>query len=167
MKIKLKVTDGGRQSSGFFQERRDCTVRSLANAADIPYSEAHAIAKAAGRTNGHGYHTSLILKVAERRGVFTFTQIELPVYLSNGNGQLPTLASVVQHFRDGRYIVVTRNHAMALVDGVIHDTGLVGARSRVKFVYRIQPTEPVKVAPITQPQVNELWERLNRLEARL
>lgn len=168
MDIKLKQTDGGRQSSGFLRERRDCTVRSLAEAADIPYNEAHAIAKAAGRTDGHGFHTAMILTVAKQRGVIDFQHIIAKSYHYATNSY-PTLLQTVAKYRTGRYIICTRHHAMAMVDGVIHDTGLVGVRSRIVQVFAVQLPQPktkISNPVITQAQVNELWERLNRLEAR-
>jgi hypothetical protein len=170
--VKLHKTDGGRQSSGFTCENKDCTVRSFACAADVPYTVAHDVARRAGRKNGQGWHPDKILKVAAEDGLVEFKAV--PVGAQNvlrrdrwcglvTKIQYPTVEQVVRRHTQGRYIVVTCNHAMALIDGVVHDGG-VHPKARVQEIFEIRPIE-TKPA-ITQAQVNELWERLNRLEAR-
>jgi hypothetical protein len=168
----LYKTDGGRQSSGYTCENKDCTVRSFACAADVPYDVAHDVAKRSGRKNNKGWWPEKILRVAAVEGLIEFT--ELPVGAQNVRGynrlhgfvtkiQYPTVEQVARRLRKGRYIVSTCSHATAVIDGVIHDTGM-RPRARVVAIFEVKPKQ---VAPaITQPQVNELWERLNRLEAR-
>jgi hypothetical protein len=166
--MQLYITDGGRRSSGFVSEKSDCTVRALACALDIPYNEAHAVAKRAGRKRGRRFRTHLMLNQAVRDGI-----LHTKLYPSPG---LTLNRAVEQHPR-GRFIIRIRNHVLALVDGVIHDMYLSGARCRVRDIWQIIPEssqfamaaldpKPVKPA-ITQTQVNELWERLNKLEARI
>jgi hypothetical protein len=160
----LYKTDGGRQSSGFFAEKKDCTVRSFACAADIPYSEAHAIMKRSGRRDGRGWWSERGLAVAKADGLLDFAKVPCAIPARNYLVTWPTVAQVIARYKTGRYIICTRRHAMALIDGTIHDTGLVGLRSRITSIFEVKPT---RAAPaITQSQVNELWERLNRLEAR-
>lgn len=164
MAVNIKVTDGGRQSSGFLLERHDCTVRSFACAADVPYSEAHRILQKSGRKNGKGWYSERGLAVAKKEGLLDFVRI--PCSLQAGGYRItwPTLAQIIARYKTGRYIICTRKHSMALIDGVIHDTGLVGLRSRVRLIHEVKPIQ-AKPA-ITQAQVSELWERLNKLEAR-
>jgi hypothetical protein len=168
----LVKTDGGRQSSGYTCENKDCTVRSFALAADVPYDVAHDVAKRSGRKNNKGWWPEKILAEAQKAGLVEF--VEVPVGAQNVQRynrlhgfitkiKYPTVTDVARRYRKGRYVISTRNHATALIDGVIHDTGL---RPRAQVV-QIFEVRPVQAAPaITQPQVNELWERLNRLEAR-
>jgi len=147
-------------------------VRSFALAADVPYDVAHDVAKRSGRKNNKGWWPEKILAEAQKAGLVEF--VEVPVGAKNVQVynrlygfitkiKYPTVADVARRYRKGRYVISTRNHATALIDGVIHDTGL---RPRAQVV-QIFEVRPVQAAPaITQPQVNELWERLNRLEAR-
>jgi hypothetical protein len=168
-KAALYKTDGGRQSSGFVLERRDCTVRSFACAADIPYIKAHDIAKRSGRVNGKGWWSEKILAVARQEGVVEF--VEMPVGAQNVQRynrmhgfitriQYPTVESVARRYSKGRYILNTRNHAIALIDGVCHDTGM-RPKARVVSIWEVRPA-----APCTQAQVNELWARMDALEAK-
>jgi len=168
----LVKTDGGRQSSGYTCENKDCTVRSFALAANVPYDVAHDVARRSGRKNNKGWWPAKILTEAQKAGLVEF--VEVPVGAQNIQRynrlygfitkiKYPTVTDIARRYRTGRYIISTRSHATALIDGVIYDMGL---RPRAQVV-QIFEVRPVQAAPkITQPQVNELWERLNRLEAR-
>jgi hypothetical protein len=155
--IKLNSTDGGRFYEGFHDETKDCTVRALALVGDMTYGKAHAALKTAGRRDRKGVKLFTIRAAANLAGI-GFESI-----IPSGYGY-PILADVIRMFKSGRYYLVSRNHAMALIDGVIHDNGQVcGPRSRIKFVFKVTiPEKPV----MPQVQVNELWDRLNRLEQR-
>jgi hypothetical protein len=169
---KLYTTDGGRQSSGFTCETKDCTVRSFACAADVPYNVAHDVARRSGRKNNKGWWPEKILAEAQKAGLVEFVQV--PVGAQNVQKynrfmgfitqiQYPTVEQVARRYSKGRYIISTCNHAIALVDGVLHDTGL-RPKARVKEIYEVRPVEAKPV--ITQSQVNELWARLDALEAK-
>src|SRR5687768_18594660 len=54
MMEKSNYSDGGRKEFGFINEANDCTVRCVAFAYDISYSEAHAMLKTWGRKDGQG-----------------------------------------------------------------------------------------------------------------
>jgi hypothetical protein len=49
----------------------------------------------------------------------------------------PTLAQFQRAHRRGRWIVVTNNHAIALVNGVYHDPAEYNARVRVVYAFRL------------------------------
>jgi hypothetical protein len=160
----LIVTDGGREKAGFVHESRDCAVREFATATDIPYARAHALLKAAGRRDRKGTRTTSFNLALATSGIdYECLPIRLDGLLG-GSRTFPTLAQTVQRYSTGRYVIMTCNHAMALIDGVIHDKGAVsGSRSRIRHIYRIKTKQ---AAAITQTQISELWERLNKLEAR-
>ena len=169
MAIRIQKTDGGRESAGF-AEKKDCTVRSLACAANIPYATAHDIARRAGRPNCKGWFTERIHPVAQADGVLEFVTIPLGVYrrgLAGFNERLvyPTVAQIARKYPKGRYILNTCNHATTLIDGEIHDTG-VRPGAKVVSIWEVRLPEPKPAPPCTQAQVNELWERLNQLENR-
>lgn len=172
--VSLFKTDGGRQSSGYTCENKDCTVRSFACAADVPYSVAHDVAKRSGRKNGRGWYPEKILAVAAQEGLVEFVNVPVGAQHVQRHHwlhgfvikiQYPTVEQVARRHTQGRYIVVTCNHAMALIDGVVHDGG-VRPKARVQAIYVITPTGQYPEPTITQEQVLELWERLDALEAR-
>ena len=146
----------------FFAEKRDCTVRSLACAADIPYVDAHRILKKSGRKNGRGWWSERGLAVANQEGLLDFAVVPCAIPTRNYLHTYPTVAQVIAKHKTGRYIICTRKHAMALIDGCIHDTGLVGLRSRILSIFEVRPVEAKPI--ITQNQINDLWARLDALE---
>jgi hypothetical protein len=122
---KFFNTDAGR-SIHFFGERRDCTVRALAIAKAISYSEAHAaLAKHADRKPGGGAY---------------FSHVALPaglVPLSVPTCPEATVAVTLRNLpRSGRFIVATAGHVFAYTDGYVCDTFSPKLRSRVKAVYK-------------------------------
>ncbi len=172
--INLIETDGGATQEGFKHEWNDCSVRALALAADIKYAQAHQLLKSEGRRDRKGVRVPMI----ERAGKQAASQFETistkqPKLRWNGGYSFtyPTLQDFVRMHREGRYIVITSHHALALIDGVAHDKGQIsGPRSRVKFAYKVTPkteSKPVVPAIMTQDQINELWVRLDRLEQKL
>ena len=174
MALAICKTDGGRQSSGYTCENKDCTVRSFALAADVPYDVAHDVAKRSGRKNNKGWWPEKILTEARKSGLVEF--VEMPIGAQNVKRyhrwhgfitkiQYPTVETVVRRYRKGRYVMSTRNHAFAVIDGVIHDTGM-RPRARVLSIFEVRPIETSRPAPCTQEQVSELWARLDRLEAK-
>jgi hypothetical protein len=171
--IKLTQTDGGKIQDGFTNERNDCSVRAFALACNVRYARAHELLKAAGRRDRKGAKVFMLQTAAKAAGIkIEDISIRQPKaqWLGGHSYTNPTLVEVIQRYRDGRYIIITNRHAMALIDGTIHDSGQnSGARSRIKFIYKVTPEIKSGLTPvsqITQSQVNELWERLNQLEAR-
>jgi hypothetical protein len=102
----------------------DCMVRAYAVTKNIPLVEARALFAAHGRRPGHG--TSWAIAVAVL-----------------GTPSLPPRVTTLQllmtlgYFRTGRYIVITSSHAMAVVDGVIHNW-LPAKKSRIVKFWRIK-----------------------------
>jgi hypothetical protein len=59
----------------------------------------------------------------------------------------------------GRFILTTRTHAFAVLDGRIHDEWQQTGLGKLDGAWKLE-------AIITQSQINELWERLNKLEGK-
>jgi hypothetical protein len=168
MSIRLQTTDGGKVQEGFQHEYNDCAVRALAIAANVPYAKAHAALKAQGRRDRKGSKTFMLDKAIPAVGAkFEFIRT-FDITSRTYRKLYPTLQDILFKFKQGRYILITRSHAQALIDGVIHDAGSIsGPRSLVRLVYKLEiPEQQPEKPAITQGQINELWERLNRLEAR-
>jgi hypothetical protein len=158
-RIPFKQTDGGKNHAGFLKENRDCTVRSLALAAGINYSDAHKCCSEAGRRPRQGLLDHGIQKavsLASSRFGITAKLIAPP------HG---TFAQMREKYNQGRYIFTSSRHAFAVIDGVLHDSWHVGGRTKVGMIIKIEL--PEAKPQITQEQINELWDRLNKLEAKI
>lgn len=174
--IPIIKTDGGRIAAGFTNEKWDCSVRAVALAADVPYDVAHHALKLQGRKPRQGASTKQIkdaLTIVAEKIEAKFVGVLVSYRFGNRNRiKYPTLTEVLRSHRTGRYIILTRNHAMALLDGQIHDVGEIsGSRSRVQDIISVETKKQTKEVPaeqiIPQDQINELWARLDRLEARI
>lgn len=110
--------DGGMQRAGF-NEMNDCAVRAYATYKQIPYEQAHALFKKAGRKDRRATPVAMIKK------------------LLGSTGQIKglTLNGLMQSYPQGRVYAVKRGHAFALVDGVLHDTWKVGGKSRIMYMW--------------------------------
>ena len=116
--MEIKITDAGRIAEGYLDERRDCAVRALAAAADIPYYQAHEIFKWGGRRRRcASYRTLLTLTDIGLRGIFNSM----------------SLATFLKLNPKGDFFVVKRGHAFAVKDGVIFDDSKLGGRVQVRW----------------------------------
>ena len=110
----FKCTDGGRTAEGFKHERKDCTVRAIAAACDVPYSVAHAEMERRGRVNGKGFG---FYQSVKNNPVFCGKRL-VPVYDWNDhNHKCICLCTARKRFPKGRYIIRKAKHAFALIDG--------------------------------------------------
>ena len=138
--LKLKLHDGGKKAAGFDWENRDCAVRAISLFADRSYATVHQMLKQAGRKDKRGTYSQHIAGVIK-----SLTDVPLiPVNKTQDKAgryvnQL-TLNQLIKQNQKGRLVVLTRGHALAVIDGVIHDTFLTGGRSRV-WSYFIQQGE--------------------------
>ena len=114
--MRFYQTDGCRVGDGFVNEKLDCAVRAYSIARGIPYSDAHMLFKQAGRLDRHKTYLEHYQKLG-----FNFC-------LFDG-----TVAQFVRLHPRGRYYIGIRGHAMALVDGVIYDTGYIPKRAKIKY----------------------------------
>lgn len=116
--METKITDAGRIAEGYVDERRDCAVRALAAAADIPYYQAHDIFKWGGRRRRcASYRTAETLKDMGLRVIF----------------QSSSLAFFLKLNPQGEFFVVKRGHAFAVKDGVIFDDSKLGGMVKVRW----------------------------------
>jgi hypothetical protein len=122
--------DGGMQQAGF-NEHNDCAVRALATFKNIPYKQAHNTFKQHGRKDCKATPIPTIIKILGE-----------PV-----QDNRMTLNNLIGKYPKGRIYAIKRGHALAVVDGVIHDTWKVGLKSRINH-YWIDNCEPA------QPRIN-------------
>lgn len=114
------------------RESNDCTVRATCVAMGKPYLEIHQAFAKMGRK--------------PRTGVTVVTMNKALKLITNRPQELvrvldePTFAQFAKANPKGRFIVIKRGHAVALIDGTwydAHEKG-AGARSRVRFYYEIK-----------------------------
>lgn len=110
-------------------ESNDCSVRAVSVASGLPYYKVHAAFTEAGRKAGKGVTVRMMIAALEKLGIMK--QQEGYPY------QRPTLSSWLLINPTGSWVIVKRDHAFAILDGVVHDNSPVGARSRVLFAFRV------------------------------
>ena len=113
-------------------ESNDCTVRSTSLALNKPYNEVHRIYAAMGRKPRKGSTVALMNKAIQ-----CITKDDRVMMRALAE---PTFAQFARSNPTGKFIVVKRRHAVALIDGVWHDAHVscVGSRSRVLFYYEVK-----------------------------
>jgi hypothetical protein len=133
------------RSPDFSGERNDCVVRALSIASGLHYATAHEYCAKAGRPRGRGMYDP---QVDRAISLIEGKQVEM-----EWSFERRTFAEFARLNPVGRFIVLKRGHAVALVDGVYHDMALsiCGARSIVRKFYRFEER-----APVPEPVVIEV-----------
>ena len=117
-------------------EARDCVVRALSLAFNRPYAEVHEICAKVGRRPRRGMYR---MQTNEAIKILAGDVMALGTSYNRVLGPLPTFAQFAREHPLGKFVVIKRGHAVALIDGVYHDMGNggeCGARSRVQYYYR-------------------------------
>jgi hydrogenase maturation factor len=115
------------------QESNDCTVRATSLAINKPYTEVHKVFAEHGRRTGKGVTLATLIGV-----LLDITKNNMQIVASY-TVKRQTLASFLKTHTKGRYVVVRRGHAFAVIDGVAHDahSSCCTARSIVKYAYKV------------------------------
>ena len=126
-----------RSAAGFTKETNDCTVRALVNSAGIPYAEAHKLMKKHGRRDRHGATMTSIKNCLME---FNATRVERigAKWEFEGKGRKVSLKTFCKFFNKGSYYVVLNTHALAVVDGIIHDSFQNLAGRRIDAVWKMR-----------------------------
>lgn len=113
LEYPFRFHDGGRLSSRRPKQSNDCTVRALAIARELPYDEAYDTLAAAGRKCARGFHFA---PWATRQPYFRKHAFQAVKGQSRMN-----VAKFCETHPQGRWVVRTAKHVLAVVDGVAHD----------------------------------------------
>ena len=101
-------------------ERSDWAVRAFAVAACVPYETARALCECAGRKANQGTPWRALKTVAAELVPGAVPQIARVDFIGD-----PTLAQFAAAHTTGHYVVILEprrwSHAVALIDGVVHD----------------------------------------------
>jgi hypothetical protein len=109
----------------FRYERNDCTVTAFAKVTGLDYAKANQILTLCGRRYGKGHHIEKIVSFLK-----TNTEFMLMLGIDSSLYQFTSVPSKplsVGYLRlapkvyPGRYLVTIREHAFAMIDGVITD----------------------------------------------
>lgn len=113
------------------KETRDCTVVSFCEVWGAPYAAAHRHMKNQfGRKNRRGAETELCRDAIARCPKTRMAKREWD------KKDRPTLKKFCEMHKEGRYWVFVHGHALAVIDGVVHDH-THGPRRKVKFAFRV------------------------------
>lgn len=133
-----------------YREKNDCAVRSLVNATGIAYADAHKAYAKRGRRERKG--TPMVMIEQTTQDVCG----PMVKFKHNWRYERPTMAQFARQHPKGRFIVITRGHAQALVDGEYIDG--IGPRAKVTDWAEVQclntyvePTPEPKPAPTRVP----------------
>jgi hypothetical protein len=147
----FKETLSGRTECGYEGETNDCSVRALAEAANITYAESHSFWSKLGRQNKKGVYFSWLDSFLEKNDGYCFgkqvTETKFPYYRHETHKWDDNKWEYVRHTKrmnvktfiqqnpTGYFIILSRGHAKAIINGVIHD-GHDGIYSEVQKVYK-------------------------------
>jgi hypothetical protein len=95
-------------------EKKDCSVRAYAVAACVSYSSAWELFNKFGREPNKGTPNFITEKVIK-------DQFPNALYRCFPWDIRPTLPKFAERANEGHWVVHVRGHALAIVDGVIHD----------------------------------------------
>jgi hydrogenase maturation factor len=117
----------------FNNESNDCTVRATCLAMNKPYKSIHKVFAKHGRRTGKGVTLATLIAV-----LIDLTKNNLKIVASHAIRR-ESLASFIKTHPKGKYVVIKRGHAFAVIDGVAHDahSSCCGARSIVKYAYKV------------------------------
>jgi hypothetical protein len=142
MKVQASYTGVTGFSSGII-ESNDCTVRALANATGMDYTDAHALLKKHGRKDRRGANYRTFIGAYAEAG-FEVVSVHgstrsagvaeriAEVEASKGC----TLKNIMPKLQHGVYIVNITGHALAVVHGKVIDTFSSPAGKRVIAVFK-------------------------------
>ena len=119
------------ESSERINEANDCAVIAMSITTGKSYTECHEAFKKAGRQDRRGVSLGMIENVIKQFGIMS----PMMVCQSEFRKRIP-VTQAPRYFRDGKYIAITRSHALAVVDGVVHDW-TNGRRHQIKYFYKI------------------------------
>lgn len=129
-------------------ETRDCTVKTLAILADLPYGEAHYMLKGLGRKNRRGFlfNPRFNARTVDLFAALGYNLKPVPASVWTPGPRVPycctrrvrTLRTLPEALPTGRYMVFTRGHVCALVNGTIEDWAH-DKRKHVRYVFEVTP----------------------------
>lgn len=123
------VSDMFSENTKLMKEDNDCTVKAFAVVFNTTYEKAHSHLKHhCGRQNRKGVISREVLPPSLKR-----TKYKVGPY---SRANRISLKAFVEKHNEGRFYVCVRGHALAVVDGVVHDYK-AGLRRQVTWAMRV------------------------------
>jgi hypothetical protein len=144
-KVRSVMRPVSKGCSRFPGEKDDCVPRSIANATELPYHEAHAIAKSHGRKDGDTMCSTKVAKALTFAG-FKFlgafgttldSKVNQAIHGVKAHRGI-TLVKLLPYLHTGRYIVEVRGHVFAVVDGDMIDYGDIPGGTSVTGLWKYE-----------------------------
>lgn len=110
----------------------DCAIRAIATAGCLPYGEVSGLAFYYGRKRYKGTPLSIISQMIEH----LFPGAQFILSTDRWYDKKPTLKQFAEKHSQGHYVVITKRHAFALCDGVVHDWSL-HSRYRIESAFKL------------------------------
>jgi len=128
-----------KDAAGFWYETNDCAVRALAHSFGIDYARAHSVLKAAGRKDKRGTPVNIIHNVVlqEHGGKRGYQLQRVGRSWEGLDKHEVTIGTFCKYHPKGRFYCIVRGHALAIVDGVVQDSGRNRAGRRIYKAYEI------------------------------
>ena len=149
--IKFTETDSGRVRAGFTDENNDCAVRALAEVTGTSYSNAHLFWSQLGRKRGSGsfmvwldrylnnYDDKVFgMKVKRHKMPYHDHERQPDPVTRKPTLKRLNVKTFIQQNPTGRFMIITCNHAKAIVDSEIRDSEQ-GVYSEIALVYEFIP----------------------------
>lgn len=121
-------------------DRNTCALRALGALAEIDYGTARAVLASHGRRVGHGTYTEQTEKAMDDLGL-VYQKHYCFKYSNKGpRSTHPTINQLLKErpeLSKGHYLLYTRNHCFAMIDGKIEDWLQKGRRHRILGFYEV------------------------------
>jgi hypothetical protein len=143
MMIRMSMMKGSTMSlpkqlaakSKSFKEENDCAVKAVAIVCNATYEEAHATLKRLGRRDGRGTPMDVIMAAVKALGCHvTYNGKHDHRGVNCGRRTINSLR--LPEGGKGRWLVLTRNHILAVVDGKVMDW-TEGRRHQARLAWEV------------------------------
>lgn len=119
-------------------ETNDCTVKTLAHATGISYTEAHNICASYGRKPRRAHKDWFRMMLEISRGLeHSLAHLKFQRVSYVGTRDCSTLEAFVEKHPHGTFILDIRNHVFAVKDGKVYDAFLPQSRSRLIQAWQV------------------------------
>jgi hypothetical protein len=158
--IRMAITSSSlMRDAGFAHETNDCFVQALQVVLGVPYRDAHGLVKTVWKRNDakgtYGVAAGMHRVATAQTTLFGYRVFTHSVntkgvtyrrsmWGTKARALYPTLTDSMHRFRTGRWVICSRSHAFAIIDGVVYDNGVTGPRTRVSEVYEIVASSQVE-----------------------
>ena len=146
-KTYIKPAANGATKNG---ESSDCTVRSMSNSSGMDYDLVHSVLKKNGRRDNKGVRYDVIMPSMKELGFEFVGVFGKTIAAKNGLAHAAkyydvvaesqnkpiTLGNLVKSLPFGKFVVIIKGHAVALVNGKLIDTFDNSSQSQVAMLFQ-------------------------------